>query len=365
VAENNLPGMLSAKRASEQRAKWAGREAMQKQANAFFDAIPFEPDLTPAECWQDQWDWDFKKKAAVEALPTLLKAKEHSDKKQYNRKTALMILLLQSKPDEFVVDQEDPHFPGVTHVPTGFRIHVPKDIIPGNIGVIERASKEASTFEPDLDPDALRGEYNALYGKAGPRLASMQQWPDDWIPDSSNLGWLDWYFNYTNGERNDDDEKQIKRWKAFKARQGAQFVENPTPRRAFALRNWAIDPLKLLPNAKIRKQVEAQMAEYKNQAEEEWREKHAWFDRRELEAIADFLNKEHQANIPLATESSELLEQRILDHVTSEDSDTNAMLMDMGEDGLKKVQEEQSKMKPLKDPLTPSSLKSVFDSGNI
>ena len=39
----------------------------------------------------------------------------------------------------------------------------------------------ASHFEPDFTPDDLRLEINALYGKHGPRLASMRQWPDRWI----------------------------------------------------------------------------------------------------------------------------------------------------------------------------------------
>ena len=59
----------------------------------------------------------------------------------------------------------------------------------------------------------------------------------------------------------EDDESQIKRWKAFKARHGGNaFRSNPTPRRAYALRNWAIDPTKLVKNPEALKKL---MDEYR------------------------------------------------------------------------------------------------------
>jgi hypothetical protein len=61
--------------------------------------------------------------------------------------------------------------------------------------------------------------------------------------------------------RMEDDERQIKRWKAFKARHGGPaFQSNPTARRAFALRNWAIDPTKLVSD---QKKLEELMSLYK------------------------------------------------------------------------------------------------------
>jgi hypothetical protein len=110
-------------------------------------------------------------------------------------------------------------------------------------------TKKAS-FSPDLAPDELRETYNSVYGNSGPQLASMREWPKHWLDDQDNKGWLQWYENYASGRRSDTDEKQIKRWKSFKARHGAQFVKTPTPRRAYALVNWGIDPLKLLPEDK-------------------------------------------------------------------------------------------------------------------
>ena len=114
---------------------------------------------------------------------------------------------------------------------------------------LQDAIKEAS-FEPDIAPGEMRETYNSIYGKTGPRLASMQSWPTHWLDDQDKQGWLEWYQNYADGRRSEQDDKQIARWKSFKARHGSQFAANPTPRRAFALKNWAIDPLKLIPETK-------------------------------------------------------------------------------------------------------------------
>ena len=143
----------------------------------------------------------------------------------------------------------------------------------------DNLNKEAATnkeqedylaqFGPDYDPEDIQDAYNAIYGHYGPRLASMQKWPEKWIKsDVDPMGWLQWYEQYKAGRRTDDDARQIKRWKSFKARHGSQFKKNPTPRRAFALRNWAIDPLKLVEDEEKRRQLAEAMENYKQKA---WR----------------------------------------------------------------------------------------------
>ncbi len=62
--------------------------------------------------------------------------------------------------------------------------------------------------------------------------------------------WLQWYTAYTNGQRSDDDVKQINKWRSFKGGHGALLANKPTPRRALALRNWGVDALKLIDNDK-------------------------------------------------------------------------------------------------------------------
>lgn len=130
-----------------------------------------------------------------------------------------------------------------------------------------------SSFTPDLTPDELKDAYESLYDQKGPRLASMSKWPEHWInKDVDPNGWLQWFKAYHNGRRTDDDARQIQRWRSFKARHSAQFIKNPTPRRAFALRNWAIDPLQL-----VKKEDKAQLMKdmnvYKDKAWERYNNK--------------------------------------------------------------------------------------------
>lgn len=124
---------------------------------------------------------------------------------------------------------------------------------------------KASDFRPDFTPQQLRemGVYEEMYG-ANPeqRLASMTDWPERWFNPQDPKGWLQWYERYAGGRRSDDDLRQIKRWKSFKARHGAQFKQNPTPRRAFALQHWAVDALAMLPPDQ-REQVRQAMEAYK------------------------------------------------------------------------------------------------------
>lgn len=127
---------------------------------------------------------------------------------------------------------------------------------------------EGEEFLPDLSAEEMQTSYDELYGSDKPRLASMEHWPADWIPDGSNpKGWVAWYIDYANGKRTDDDERQIKRWKSFKRRHGAQFKMKPSPRRGYALRNWAINPLNLIEDEVQRKEVEKMMEDYKHKQE--------------------------------------------------------------------------------------------------
>lgn len=113
-----------------------------------------------------------------------------------------------------------------------------------------RAKAAAAPFAPDFTPDQLRtmGVYRRLYDEPDTRPASMRHWPAHWFSEHDPKGWLQWYDRYSSGRRlPDEDARQIGRWASFKARHGAQFAVNPTPRRAFALQHWAIDPFAMLP----------------------------------------------------------------------------------------------------------------------
>lgn len=182
---------------------------------------------------------------------------------------------------------------------------------------IHDAIKEAS-FDPDLQPDDMRESYNSIYGKHGPRLASMKEWPAHWLDDQDGMGWLDWYKNYAAGRRSDTDDRQIARWKSFKNRHAAKFVNEPTPRRAYALRNWAIDPLKLLPDDK-RASFESDMEKYRRKEYMRWfMRKHDFDDdqARRLGALAKVRGFDHEGEVP---DAGALMEMALGGYIKPED----------------------------------------------
>jgi len=81
---------------------------------------------------------------------------------------------------------------------------------------------------------------------------TLSQWREKgWIRDQDPRGWFQWYCRYYLGRRSDDDERQIKRWRAMR-RHIAQVRINCkqgdlTCRRKQrqALLHWAYDSRKL------------------------------------------------------------------------------------------------------------------------
>jgi superfamily II DNA or RNA helicase len=125
----------------------------------------------------------------------------------------------------------------------------------------------APDFAPDYTPGQLHrmGVYKSLYEKDGPRLASQGEWKPEWVTEHDPKGWLEWYQNYNSGRRiPDEDMRQIKRWASFKARHGGPFAASPSPRRGWALRNWGINPAKLVAKEQ-RPVVENMLSQYQEQ----------------------------------------------------------------------------------------------------
>lgn len=87
--------------------------------------------------------FDLEKVAKSLQLKKLIEAKSMSDKNQYGDKNDILKDLFAKYPKEFKVDSHlDNKYVGVTHKPTGFKIHAPRNLIP--IGIEHASSNEKS-----------------------------------------------------------------------------------------------------------------------------------------------------------------------------------------------------------------------------
>lgn len=247
IARRNLPNLFDMRKA----AAWRTEE------------LPvFDPDIRPEEA-MDSW--------LVENLP-IASTKLASFRDDELRSVAAFIaqatgapINLQGKNDEIELQV----LQAIGQQPTPYNAAV----MQAGVTAMDNVAKQAS-FNPDFDPDELLDVFNALHGKAGPQLASMKKWPEHWLHPQDPLGWLQWYEQYHAGRRTEDDERQIRRWAKFKARNTPRFVSRPSARMGFALRNWAIDPVKLIKDPADKKQLIKDMAEYKSKAKSEWEKEH-------------------------------------------------------------------------------------------
>lgn len=80
-------------------------------------------------------------------VPQLRRAKAESDRRNYRAKHKILRQLMQQNPEQWIIDQPDPLVPGITHAPTGFRYHLPFNVIPDNVKLASPAH-EAITGTP-------------------------------------------------------------------------------------------------------------------------------------------------------------------------------------------------------------------------
>lgn len=103
-------------------------------------------------------------------LYLLLQAKKMSDERNYDEKNKILRGLLEKYPNEFLIDSDlNNKFVGITHVPTSFKIHVPRHIIPPLTKRQEPTMKSANNLSwsdvPEqslLYADAVRSTFNKV-----------------------------------------------------------------------------------------------------------------------------------------------------------------------------------------------------------
>lgn len=91
-------------------------------------------------------------------------------------------------------------------------------------------------------PDASLNHFGVLASQP------LSEWrAKGWIHPDDPRGWFQWYCRYWMGRRHEDDQRQIRRWRAF-ARHKAQVIRHCQPgdpfcrlRQRQALLQWAYD----------------------------------------------------------------------------------------------------------------------------
>ncbi|PLX20849.1 hypothetical protein C0584_03630 [Candidatus Parcubacteria bacterium] len=104
----------------------------------------------------------------------------------------------------------------------------------------ENAKLADKGYDPELNFFRVRASQSLLVWRR-----------KEWIHLDDPRGWFQWYCRYYMGRRHEDDERQIKRWKAFRRHWSA--VKNNClkgdwdcrPRQRQALLHWAYDSRKI------------------------------------------------------------------------------------------------------------------------
>jgi DNA ligase D-like protein (predicted 3'-phosphoesterase) len=92
-------------------------------------------------------DYNAPTKAAG-VLDDLKRAKAESDRKNYPGKHAILRRLVAAHPEHFAVDSTDGRFAGLTHLPTGFRIHAPRSLGLQATGTLPAAPSRKAAAAP-------------------------------------------------------------------------------------------------------------------------------------------------------------------------------------------------------------------------
>ena len=79
-----------------------------------------------------------EKKASDPALELLRQAKDASDKGAYVEKHRILRAMMENSPEDWTIDSESGGTYGLTHTPSGFRLHAPRSVVPLDSEILER-----------------------------------------------------------------------------------------------------------------------------------------------------------------------------------------------------------------------------------
>jgi hypothetical protein len=100
--------------------------------------------LAMLECAQTGGALGLEKEAKSVQIQKLIEAKKLSDQNKYNEKNTILSDLLKKYPKEFKVDSLlNNNYVGLTHKPSGFKIHAPRTLIP--IGIEKKYNNADSS----------------------------------------------------------------------------------------------------------------------------------------------------------------------------------------------------------------------------
>lgn len=92
-----------------------------------------------------------KKEAKSFELTKLIEAKAMSDKKDYTAKNRLLKEVMVKSPKQFKIDSKlNDKYVGITHKPSGFRIHAPRTLIPTSVeqkSFLKTAEEDDTIFD--------------------------------------------------------------------------------------------------------------------------------------------------------------------------------------------------------------------------
>lgn len=160
-----------------------------------------------------------EKVATYDMLSQLQAAKAESDRKNYKMKHMLLRQAMRRSPDDFLVEDGTGHVRGVTHVPTGFRFHLPADVITKQatdsiygVAAQHHAKNMLAGRTPVYDPS--RGILGSLSG----HLQAIKERGDQTISQDAN------YQRLLNAR---DPTRSLRRFQQLLAGQRQPYVNHP------------------------------------------------------------------------------------------------------------------------------------------